>query len=186
MYPLTVGLAIETKELWEGVQSCVQDLAVRVVIEQQDVADFQGFRERVEECGRTFCCSKSRNCAFPWRKSFGTSGPCVPEIMLIALHASAEPETILSAMRAGVNEFLNPPLDVSLRRALERRASENVSPGRATRVIPAVETLGFLSAKGGCGATTIACHAAVELGRVDGRKVLLADFDMDAGMSDSS
>jgi pilus assembly protein CpaE len=39
----------------------------------------------------------------------------------------------------------------------------------------------FFSAKGGCGATTLACHVAVELGR-HGRKVLLADLDLEAGM----
>ena len=41
--------------------------------------------------------------------------------------------------------------------------------------------MGFLSAKGGCGATTIACHTAAELGRQD-KHVLLADLDLDAGM----
>src|SRR6185437_971958 len=37
------------------------------------------------------------------------------------------------------------------------------------------------SAKGGCGATTIVCHVAAELGRQN-QKVLLADLDLDAGM----
>ena len=38
-----------------------------------------------------------------------------------------------------------------------------------------------MSAKGGCGATTIVCHVAAELGRQN-QKVLLADLDLDAGM----
>ena len=42
--------------------------------------------------------------------------------------------------------------------------------------------LGLVSAKGGCGATTIACHTAVPLASRTGRKVLLADFDMEAGL----
>ena len=43
------------------------------------------------------------------------------------------------------------------------------------------KSFGFFSAKGGCGATTLACHVAAELGRAQ-QKVLLADFDLDAGM----
>ena len=43
------------------------------------------------------------------------------------------------------------------------------------------KSFGFFSAKGGCGATTLACHVAVELGR-QGQRVLLADLDLDAGM----
>ena len=43
------------------------------------------------------------------------------------------------------------------------------------------EGFAFFSAKGGCGATTLACHVAAELGRQN-QKVLLADLDLDAGM----
>jgi len=181
LYPLTFALSIETKELWEAVQSCLHDLAVRVVIEQQDVADFPGFRERVERLRPDILLVEIARLRVPLEDLVRTIRSISPDAMLIALHASAEPETILSAMRAGVNEFLHPPLEVNLRKALERRANDrhklrgdpNHSNGK---------TQGFLSAKGGCGATTIACHAAVELGRLGGRSVLLADFDMDAGM----
>jgi pilus assembly protein CpaE len=38
-----------------------------------------------------------------------------------------------------------------------------------------------MSAKGGCGATTLVTHVAAELGRQN-QKVLLADLDLDAGM----
>ena len=41
---------------------------------------------------------------------------------------------------------------------------------------------GFFSAKGGCGATTIACHTAAEIARQTSQETLLADFDMDAGL----
>src|SRR5437868_5673823 len=124
MYPLTVGLAIETKELWEAVQSCVHDLAVRVVIEQQDVADFPGFRERVERMRPDILLVEIAKLRVPLEEVVRTLRSMFPEVMLVALHASAEPDTILSAMRAGVNEFLHPPLEVNLRRALERRAAE--------------------------------------------------------------
>src|SRR5262249_17030603 len=46
----------------------------------------------------------------------------------------------------------------------------------------ATRAIGFVSAKGGCGATTIACHLAVELPRLSGARVLLADLDLQSGL----
>jgi pilus assembly protein CpaE len=100
--------------------------------------------------------------------------------LVVALHKSSDPETILSAIRAGADEYLYPPLSANLNKALDRlvgrtrkRHSENLNGGK---------TLGFFSAKGGCGATTIACHTAVELARQTGQEILLADLDLDAGL----
>src|SRR5207253_1969624 len=99
--------------------------------------------------------------------------------MVIALHPTAEPEMILGALRAGAHEFLHPPLAENLRQALERKSLERNKTRQLSRSKGNV--IGFLSAKGGCGATTIACHTAAELGR-HGKHVLLADMDLDAGM----
>src|SRR5207237_9168604 len=44
--------------------------------------------------------------------------------MIIALNTSAESDSILSAMRAGITEYLYPPLQEPLRRALEKRSAE--------------------------------------------------------------
>ena len=42
--------------------------------------------------------------------------------------------------------------------------------------------MGFCPPRAAAAPPRIACHAAVELGRENGRKVLLADFDVDAGI----
>jgi pilus assembly protein CpaE len=97
----------------------------------------------------------------------------------VAVHTTADPDAILSAMRAGVNEYVYPPLEGALRGALERRSSDAGRRLSGTRW--GGRTMGFLSSKGGCGATTIVCHLAVELGRLS-QKVLLADLDLDAGL----
>jgi pilus assembly protein CpaE len=180
VYPLTCGLAIETKELWEAVQSCIVDLPVRVLIEQQDVADFAGFLDRIERMRPDALMVEIAKLRDPLEEVIHKIRAIVPDVMLMALHTSAEPETILAALRAGVNEYLHPPLETNLRRALERRSTERTRL-RDTNNLGG-RTLGIMSSKGGCGATTIACHAAVELGRENGRKVLLADFDVDAGI----
>jgi pilus assembly protein CpaE len=173
-------LAIETKELWEAIQSCIVDLPVRVLIEQQDVADFSGFLDRIERMRPDALMVEIAKLRDPLEEVIRRIRAVVPDVMLMALHTSAEPETILSALRAGVNEYLHPPLETNLRRALERRSAERTR-GRDPNNMGG-RTMGFVGAKGGCGATTIACHTAVELGRENGRKVLLADFDVDAGI----
>src|SRR2546427_7094137 len=154
MYPLTVGLAIETKELWEAVQSCIQDLPVRVLIEQQDVADFAGFRDRVERMRPDVLLVEIARLREPLEAVVRNIRNVSADIMLVALHQSAEPETILSAMRAGVNEFLHPPLESNLRRALERKTAERMH--HRDHNSPGGRTNGFLSAQGGCAATTLA------------------------------
>jgi pilus assembly protein CpaE len=102
-----------------------------------------------------------------------------PRTKVIAMHATADPKIILAAMRAGANEFLHPPLEDSLPAALERILSagdQDETPPARGRII------GFLSAKGGCGATTIACHIASEIQTQTRKSVLLADLDLISGL----
>ncbi len=103
----------------------------------------------------------------------------VPRIKVVALHTGADPKTILLAMRAGVNEFLHPPLAESLHVALERMLS---TPEPDLVAVHRGKVIGFLSAKGGCGATTLACHLAPELQKQTRKNVLIADFDLTSGL----
>ncbi len=48
MYPLTIGLAIENRELWEQAQACLADLPFRVTVEHQDVGDLSNLLDRLE------------------------------------------------------------------------------------------------------------------------------------------
>lgn len=101
-------------------------------------------------------------------------------IKVVALHPTPDPQMILSAMRAGINEFMHPPFDGTLTQALERilsSAEQEIAPQSRGKLI------GFLSAKGGCGATTLACHIACELQNATGKKVLLADLDFTSGLA---
>jgi pilus assembly protein CpaE len=102
-----------------------------------------------------------------------------PRTKIVALHSIDDPKIILAAMRAGANEFLHPPLEESLALALERvlnSADTDVVPSSRGKII------GFLSAKGGCGSTTLACHIAWELQNQTRKNVLLADLDLTSGL----
>jgi pilus assembly protein CpaE len=102
-----------------------------------------------------------------------------PRTKIVALHAVDDPKIILAAMRAGANEFLHPPFEENLALALDRilnSADTDVVPSSRGKII------GFLSAKGGCGATTLACHIAWELQNQTRKNVLLADLDLTSGL----
>lgn len=102
-----------------------------------------------------------------------------PRIKVVVLHPQPDTQTILSAMRAGANEFLHPPLYDTLVPAIERISTAEQSSPPVTRG----RIIGFLSAKGGCGATTLACHVACEMQRLTGKNVLLADLDLTSGLA---
>lgn len=58
----------------------------------------------------------------------------------------------------------------------QRHAALADAPEEASRVI------GVLGASGGAGATTVACHVALELAAQTGQQVLLADLDLQGGV----
>lgn len=81
--------------------------------------------------------------------------------LIIAVHPAAEPAEMISALRAGASEFLYLPVRPAIYEAMERvgslleaRRSANIESGRIA---------GILSAKGGCGATSVACHLSAAL-----------------------
>jgi pilus assembly protein CpaE len=92
----------------------------------------------------------------------------------------ADPELLVRCMRAGAREFLSFPLEAevmeeALVRAAARRPqvkSEKKAEGRL---------LTFMGAKGGAGATMLACNFAVALAKESGQKTILIDLDVPLG-----
>jgi pilus assembly protein CpaE len=87
---------------------------------------------------------------------------------------SSSPDIILTAMRAGANEFFAwPPareaIDEAVRRAAARRAL-------APSPVPASNTIVFFGAKGGAGTTTMAVNCGVEVARLSKRPTVLVDL----------
>jgi pilus assembly protein CpaE len=178
VYPLSIALAIGPGEINEEVQACLQPLPVRVVIEQQETVDLAGFLEKVQRVRPDVVLVDISARRGPLEELVRESRAAAPEAMIIAIHTAVDAETILASLRAGVNEYLYPPVQDNLLKALERKS---VECSRRVGQRGGGKTMAFFSAKGGCGATTIAIHVAVELGRRE-RKVLIADLDMEAGL----
>ncbi len=101
-----------------------------------------------------------------------------PRLKVIATYPYDDSAKILMAMRAGANEFVHSPIGPHLAAAFERvpqSQAPSTEPKRHGKIV------GFVSAKGGCGATTVACHVARELKRRTGQEILLAEMDVCAG-----
>jgi pilus assembly protein CpaE len=180
MYPLTIGLAIENRELLDQTQACLAGLPFRVIVEHQDIGDINTFLDRLERMRPDVVLVDISNWRDPLEGLVSAIRNAIGDPMIVALNTSADADAILLSLRAGINEYLFPPLQDTLKRALERRSIER-SRRREGGAKGAGKSFGFLSAKGGCGATTLVCHVAAELGRQN-QRVLLADLDLDAGM----
>ena len=179
MYPLNVGLIIGSKRLWDGVQECLNELPVRVVIEQSGSIDWPQLTAKLDEARPDLLLVDVGLISGSLKDAFATIRTLPHAPAIAAIHAEADPELILEAVRAGASEFLYPPFPATLTKALTRISAEREA-NKGTRT--GGKVLGFLSAKGGCGATTLACHLALELPRQTNDHALLADFDLHAGM----
>ena len=181
--PPTVGIAIGSSVLWDHVQEALRSLSVRVVMEQRDLCNWPPLVDRLQSLRPDVVLLDITGLPVALEEAVHAMRAALPETMLVALDTSAQPDTILAVVRAGANEFLYPPLGANLQKAIARRAAIRPRPRDDSR--PPGKVLGFLAAKGGCGATTIACHLATELGRVSAQRAehsLLADLDLHSGI----
>ena len=104
---------------------------------------------------------------------------CAGAPRVVALHHAADADTILEVMRAGAAEFLYLPFEQRFAEAITRISADCARDRQSRRAGGPVYAL--LSAKGGCGATTLACHTAAYIRRATQKHVLVADMDFCAG-----
>lgn len=100
---------------------------------------------------------------------------------VVAVGDAPHADVILTAMRAGAAEFIFPPLEPGFEAALR---SVVIAARTQQQDMPVTgKVIGFSSVKGGCGATTLACHSASWLRSFAKKEVLLADLDTSAGIA---
>ena len=179
MRPLNAALWVASEELLTPARKALADLSVRVVFEQAALVNLQAALMRLGQARPDLVLVEIGELGDRMAEVFREIRALPASPALVAVHRSADPEKILAAMRAGACEFVYPPLETNLRPAIERIAAEL---GRRRRQTTGGKTLAFFSAKGGCGATTVACHVAVELQRQTPQRILLADLDLETGL----
>ena len=104
-----------------------------------------------------------------------------PQSAIFAVAATAEPDLILQAMRAGANEFFPWPstgltrsTEDSFQGAVRKTGARRDAAGAGAR--QACLTHVFIGAKGGAGTTTVAVNCAVELARLTKRPTAIVDL----------
>jgi pilus assembly protein CpaE len=100
------------------------------------------------------------------------------KLPVIAILAGSSTDLVLRCLRAGASDFLIQPfteeqVDGAIQKINRLQPSrQSASRGRVLCVMPA---------KGGCGASTIACNLAYQWKRLGSKDILLADLDPLAG-----
>jgi pilus assembly protein CpaE len=105
-----------------------------------------------------------------------------PGVQIVAVGRSANPQSLIEAMRAGIREFLASPLERHVVLECMRRLKENLSR-RPIEVQQSDLLYSFLPAKPGVGATTLAINSTLAATRHDDTTGLLMDFDLNSGMT---
>ncbi|NTU67912.1 MAG: AAA family ATPase [Chlorobiaceae bacterium] len=100
----------------------------------------------------------------------------LPQAAIVAVHPQAQPELLLTLMRAGVREVIVDSTPETLRQVIERarlRAKgASISRGRV---------FGFVASKGGDGCSCIAANLAYALAQVPETRVLAVDLSLPFG-----
>jgi pilus assembly protein CpaE len=175
---ISVAIFVDSPDARAALQAAVLTHGFEIVLDEAPGTEVQAFLERVSRVRPQMLFLETSRIWGPLHRVVESlraagGGPAV-----VVMHPTADPEVILEGMRAGAAEFIYPPFDLNTEKSVghwlrEREGGQRAAPGK---------TLGFLSVKGGCGATTIACNVAAELQRSCGKSVLLADFDPDLGI----
>jgi pilus assembly protein CpaE len=179
-WPWKIGLILETPELRREIESALEAARVKPVLSLAASTPAFEVAQAVE--------SESPEVLFvEFPKVSTTAAEWMAEIchgnepaLVIAVHTAQEPVEMINALRAGASEFLCLPIENTLRDAVERvgaliesRRSASTRKGRM---------LGVVSAKGGCGATSVLCYLATALNRLS----LAHPEKRDSGHSDGT
>jgi pilus assembly protein CpaE len=177
MYSLALGLIIRTNTVWAEINTVLRDLPFRVVADIHQVEDLGLSMAQIAETRPDIVLAEISDNLEDGRELISRIKQASPAALVVAIHPSPGVEMVVTALRAGANEFLHAPLATSLKVFLDNTKSGFNTRQQGTAV-------GFVSAKGGCGSSTIACHSAVALGARARKpsKVLLMDLDLNTGV----
>jgi pilus assembly protein CpaE len=176
---LNAALVVKDAALRRQIQEVLAQLDASVVLDRGE-ADWIEVLAEITRLQPQVVLAEVAAVPEPVERSFEALRLLPAPPVIVAVHATADPAAILKVLRAGASEFLYPPFEAGLRDAIDRLLRHRMQVRGGVR--KKGRTLGFMSVKGGCGATTVACHTAMELAGRTKQKVLLADFDVDAGM----
>lgn len=99
-----------------------------------------------------------------------------PTCSILGVGRWTDPESIITAMRAGCSQFVTWPIDgTDLRSAVDRIRSTRSAEVKKSKLICVI------GAAGGSGTTTVACNLAMELVHMTNRRCALVDLNLEFG-----
>ena len=179
MTVLTAAVAVQSKALEAELRTAAEGLPLHIAVDESDPIDCKEVAVRTARTPVEILfleTSKVHDLEGLLRELRAAPNP--PAVFAVSHEANSI--AILEALRAGVSEFLIPPFRAPLIQALNRISTNR--PAMYPLKRKGGKVLGFLSSKGGCGATTVVSHVARELPEQTSSKALLVDFDFDAGL----
>lgn len=183
MDSLSVALIVENRAIADGVSKALESHPVRVLFETNELpSDWSELLARIERVRPELVLLDLTSLHQPLEEVMRMLGRTSVNPPVFVLNDQPDSDAILGALRAGASEFLFLPFDDTLPQALARFKQTRQEQRQQTT--GKGKLVGFLSAKGGCGATTMACHFSVGLTERDNKKVLLADLDFQSGVID--
>jgi pilus assembly protein CpaE len=172
---------ISSRNLWEQAHACIQSLPIRIALEQNEPDDADALLDRIDRHRADVVLIEAQKLGMPLEEFIRRLRDTSSQPATFVLHPEASPQHILDALRAGAAEFLYSPLTETLREAFERLGQQRAKSD-ANNTSGLGQIFGFMSARGGCGATTFAAHVAVSVSKQLAQPVLLADLDFESGM----
>ena len=178
MQSLQLLMAVPDPGARQQLLAALEERREPTSVQQQDPGDWVAFGNALDR-GPEILLLEMAACLDRFDETLQEAKRRAPRIKTVIVHPEADSDSVLTAMRAGADEFIHAPFGETLGPALDR-LSRLVD--REPVQIHHGKVVALLSAKGGCGATSIACHVATDLQRLTGQPVVLADFDLVSGM----
>lgn len=121
------------------------------------------------------------------RKTFVAARSHAGGVPIVVLSANDDESLALEAIRDGAQDYIdksscNGELLAKAIHCAVLRHGQPASTARGESGEDRATVIGVMGAKGGVGATTVACNLAVELRRQTDQKTLLADLDVNGGL----
>ncbi len=160
---------------------------LRDLLDRQDNVEVAGMAKRPDEALQVIKTSKPHVLILELSKDSGKTLKWVeqtklqfPGTSIFVSSADKSPDLVISAMRAGVQEFLSRPIDSDeLKKAIDKvlKTKEQMKARAPARG----RVISVFSKKGGLGVTTLAVNLGLALSRVAENKAALIDLDLQLG-----
>lgn len=178
MYPLAIVLITQNSSVWGDITTGLRECPYRCVADLHPNADREIPLRQVPGSKPDLIIVEMTDEVGRWERVLTTLKEDSPDAALVAVNANPTVEMVIAAQRCGAEEFVQAPIAENVR-ALYKRMQKRFSSRRRGSAV------GILSAKGGSGSTTVACHCAAAVGEyaaTQGKRALLMDYDLKQGL----